>query len=485
MAIIRRNAKNVTWSLVMRLYTTGFFFLIFSFNTFASLEETALQNYIKSLPNDTRGDWSSGGGNSVVCFKKEFAKKAIEAINSTHEKHIPNFVFDNDWIESVEMYDLFEARLPRGIDSKIPEIIDIADDETLESYIINRKARFDNLSEGIQNAFEEGMELIPSSRIRFYNGGLIQQNDTDDFGIVDVERCVVQTMAAQRNWGNHFELYIDSRLFNHKGHSRLSKAVLLIHEYIYAYSRWQLSHEFSSRTRKLVELIITYDKDSLRVSDVLKSVYDLGYSLRFMDSPYMQLLELSALSETYRELYKLMWKLEAPIRTYTPDNFYILTQRLNELGLPVRVPVDAPLSLVDAVLTEMSLTPYADQIEEFWPQIEIYRKERRDFIHSILRDKFENFEEFIDKSNSLISEEVKSNLKVSLYKIEDKLIHSLEKIITDRYDTRLLGKTELWVLISNGEWPIRVYLDNAFREAFKESDFREDLLNLAIPKEAH
>lgn len=244
------------------------------------IENPAEQKYVdKSFfaQESPMGDWSSGGGNAVVCFKDTKKDEAFELIKNTEGGYLPNAIFEKDMISSIEMYDLFEAKLPRGIEATIPEIIKIKKSQSFNDYFTLTFNRMWGTVPSVSDTFAQGRWLIKDSDIRFYNGGLKQQNDIGEVTFIDEERCVIQTMAVQRNLGDAFELIVDSRLFNHINHSRQSKATLLIHEYIYAYSRRKLGHKLSLPTRKLVGSIVSYH-DSLTVNNVSGMAYHLGYT---------------------------------------------------------------------------------------------------------------------------------------------------------------------------------------------------------------
>ncbi len=75
------------------------------------------------------GDWSSGGGNAIICFKTpEIAK----SVRNRENKEIKNS--DLMYIISIEMYDLYEAKL---LSSRFDESLLLLklEDESLTDYI--------------------------------------------------------------------------------------------------------------------------------------------------------------------------------------------------------------------------------------------------------------------------------------------------------------------------------------------------------------
>jgi hypothetical protein len=481
--IINENSLCYEKELIMKLFAVFTVVLISSLNLYASLDDISSQDYVKSLPVDNRGDWSSGGGNSLVCFKKDFAKEAIAAVHADSENSIPNFVFENDWIESVEMFDLFEASLPRGIDSVSPNIIEISDSEGLEEYFINRKARFENLIYPIDRALSEGKTLISNNMIRFYNGPVKQHNDIGELHYVDRERCVIQTMAVQKNWNNHLELYIDARLFNHYSHSKLSKAVLFIHEYVYAYSRIKLRHSNSYSTRKMVELIIT-EGDFLTVDYVARIAFGLGYSSRgypdestndgyvILESP---LFEIDVLSKAYLELNGLISKLADPIKSFKPLNFEVFVQRFNDSTTPhwEDFPLNSPLYAFDLYfITEHSILDY---LFHLYPDVVRYREERAYYIYDeYIKNIMNKIFNSINQTHYLIDEKNKKKIKKGFEILRADIMSKLLRIKPYRYSTYEHGANELLTIIGNEL--TRQYLDQKFVEIFNVDEILKQVI---------
>ncbi|MGZ3688975.1 MAG: hypothetical protein ACXVBW_11775, partial [Bdellovibrionota bacterium] len=118
--------------------------------------------------------------------------------------------------------------------------------------------------------------------------GLLRISDANEVGYIDSQNCVVATMAAQFNSGGDYFLNIDERLFNHPKHSALSKAVLLLHEYLYSQAR--IAGQGDSRnTRILVGRLIT--RNSLTVGSLIRELMDLGFDHGgYMDTYAYQVL---------------------------------------------------------------------------------------------------------------------------------------------------------------------------------------------------
>lgn len=251
--------------------------LVFSFTTLALNLESPIEQIKGSQTTFfEKGGWSSGGGNSVVCFNPDASGEYSDEMRSllaSEDKVIPNWAIQ--YIKSVEMYDLYTAKLPRGIEGRVPEIVEIKEEEKLSEYVSRIRDRFEGYVTEANFLIKDGQENIRDEDIRFHQNPVKQQNDVGEISLIDKSKCKLTTMAIQRNWGEFHELHIDARLFNHQFHSRLSKATLLLHEYVYSVAR-KFNHVDSSPTRKLTELLITYD-ERITIRKVIKTMFNLGF----------------------------------------------------------------------------------------------------------------------------------------------------------------------------------------------------------------
>jgi hypothetical protein len=244
---------------------------------YANIEDPAFQG--QGHPNmlAEKGGWSSGGGNAIVCFQDDIAETAIKEIKLA-KGIIPNRLLSSQTaIESIEMYDLFESKLPRGLDpnNKI-KIIQIQDDQDLIRYSHGLMIRFAKMVPIVSRVIGKGLSQLPEANMRFHQGAVKQQNDIGEINHINDKKCIISTIAIQRNWNNFFELHIDARLFNHPKHSRLSKAVLLLHEFIYSTGR-KKGHLDSSQTRKLVETSISVHRGNT-IGHAANLVEELGFN---------------------------------------------------------------------------------------------------------------------------------------------------------------------------------------------------------------
>jgi hypothetical protein len=416
----------------------------------------------------------SSGGNVIVCFKKDYAKEAFELVNASHDKHIPNSIFEKDWIDSVEMYDLFEAKLPRGIDARVPDIIDIAPHETLEGYIDARLSRFTNFIQPIEKAFVEGRKLIPNASIRFSNGALVQNNDIGGIQLIDKSRCLIQTMAAQKYGTNTIELYVDSRLFNHEKHSKLSRATLFIHEYIYAYSKMYLRHRNSSAARKIVEMIISHNPE-LTIGDILTTSFELGYLEQEEFRRYPN-ISIGSTRKTYPLWTNILKKIELPVHYYIPsvgfDSFLLeLNKTLKENGYET-FSKDSPLQDIEQLFIKEELTkPF---LRPFWPMIIVFREERADYIRDIVAQDLMAIDSILETSHHLIDGPVRESIKGSSEKMMNLFIEMLNTIKDTGYYP---SSNNLILFMQGGEYHYKEFFSK------KLSEFIElgDLLEKPIP----
>ncbi|MCR9204525.1 MAG: hypothetical protein NXH75_08115, partial [Halobacteriovoraceae bacterium] len=321
------------------------FSLLYSLSIFAVTPSTELFDYVYRddfTGLEKLGGWASGGGNTVVCFDPNSMDLSLafqeikENGGKIPDKYIP-------FITDIEMYDLYEARLPRGFDQTKPEIININDNESFSHYTKRIMSRFERSLPSILTTIERGSFLLRGSKVRFFDGPVSQVNDINTvIGDVDTNSCVISTMAIQRNINDFFTLYIDARLFNHPNHSKQSKATLLLHEYIYTQARTK-GHRTSAETRELVGLSITRHPD-YAVDFVASMVANLGFEVR--NSPLLRTKDshilLSGLVETATLRTTVIHSIAASafVNTNCASKCLSLVKKLEELAPNIAPPRD-------------------------------------------------------------------------------------------------------------------------------------------------
>lgn len=215
-----------------------------------------------------KGGDSTGGGNARVCFQNESqANKAFENGNEITDDLISS-------IESIEVLDLYLAKLPKGESGLLPRLDSIGGEERVSDYL----SRIINRVVVVLPEFS----MIQVSRDHFKNENTIHYQSSlkrlhDESGVVRTEnnKCVLATMAIQENRNGTHYLHIDDRLYMHPNHSNWSKAVLLLHEYVYQWAR-DLGQTDSRNTQLFVESIIG-NLRGIPVCDILKTAKRLGF----------------------------------------------------------------------------------------------------------------------------------------------------------------------------------------------------------------
>ena len=207
-----------------------------------------------ALADDSGGE-AGGGENAVVCFDDVAIPIAIRDQNSVRFGQILDEEIKSHLV-SVEAYDLFEAKMARGMSGIVPQIIDVAPSESARDYVERIVKRFENYIPNIADAIRTGASAFPEDKIILRPAGLDRYHDEHDVGYIDSVHCVVATMARQYHSGDQIFLQIDRRLFQSPKHSQLSRAVLFLHESVYYSARTYAKHENSRATRALVGSII-------------------------------------------------------------------------------------------------------------------------------------------------------------------------------------------------------------------------------------
>ncbi|MGZ3692750.1 MAG: hypothetical protein ACXWQO_00650 [Bdellovibrionota bacterium] len=217
------------------------------------------------------GSEGGGGENSVVCFSDPAIPAAIRDQNS------PRFgqILDAELaaVSSAEAYDLYEARMPRGLEQTSSAIVVNDQGAKVRAYAEKIAARFAPYLPSVTRLIQSGANKLPDNRILVRPAGLNRIHDENDVGYIDSVHCVVATMAAQYKAGDETLLQMDGRLFGHPLNSRLSQSVLFLHESIYYAARTYAEHKDSRATRTLVGTLINgAPTDTLTLARLMKSL---------------------------------------------------------------------------------------------------------------------------------------------------------------------------------------------------------------------
>jgi hypothetical protein len=209
---------------------------------------------------------SSGGGNALVCFDDASIPALIRKDGGNlSNRFIPHVV-------SVETYDLYAARKAYGEANLLP----IEDDEELLQYVKEVSDQIKVLVPQLAWMIEDSAAAVPENQILNQPFGLVKVDDVEASSPYDSRRCVLATMATHYLDNGSYFLHFDERLFEHKSHSKLSKAVLLLHEFVYMGAR-RLGQTSSKNARELVGMLIR-KKTGLTARQWIELARSLGFT---------------------------------------------------------------------------------------------------------------------------------------------------------------------------------------------------------------
>ena len=172
---------------------------------FVSIQAQAKINY-------ARGEWGSGGGNAIVCFTQTTIGTGDTFINIISEIKKNNNTIADDflpYIESIEMFDLYDAKRARGLNPSKPEIVKVRKDEEFFDYATRVANRFTKTNGHMLTVVNEGMRLLPETSFVMHEYGVKYQNDLGSV-VLPSEKCVISTIAAQENSNDFYEAHVDS-----------------------------------------------------------------------------------------------------------------------------------------------------------------------------------------------------------------------------------------------------------------------------------
>lgn len=271
---------------------------------------TITNTFAKSRLNRSFGEWGSGGGNSVVCFFDTLDTPNILKTITENDNTIPDEYLS--YIESIEMYDLYEAKKKRGLSAAKPEIIEIGENEKIYNYIDRLGKRYKGRVELMSRLLDYGKELIPDSQFVFHEFAVEYQNDLGSVTLPN-NNCIISTMAAQVNESDYFMVHIDERLYNHPMHSYQSRATLILHELVYGVFRKMFEHKTSGKTRNVVRYLLSYHK-SITEGKIANSLYSMGLLKPF--ELYEQQASRYYLSTISSEIFAAVYDVHAGFKAH-------------------------------------------------------------------------------------------------------------------------------------------------------------------------
>lgn len=218
---------------------------------------------LATTQNVFAGGMDSGGGQGYVCFDSTSV--------ATHAKNNHGNLDDEDinHISQIVTLDLYEAKLKRGNPAREIKIVARSADENYEQYlerIISRIAvKFPELADQIVKVSAE----FSGDHLLWSPIGLTEVSDGNSVLAYDTAFCTLTTLAIQFKEEEAQYLNLDPRLFNHDKMSEDSKAILMLHEYLYAIAR-QKGRSSSRSTRLAISYLIRDDLSSPEVAENLK-----------------------------------------------------------------------------------------------------------------------------------------------------------------------------------------------------------------------
>jgi hypothetical protein len=228
------------------------------------------------------GGIGSGGGNALVCFDSSSIPDAIRSQGGfLSDEYVP-------LIKSIETYDLYEAKLPRGADPHPVRLATIGNDESISEFLWYIMRRVERVAPDV--AFEtvgaaDLGNLFPAKNVIHLNHGLTKIDDVNSAEPID-PKCVLVTVARQVKENQQYFMYIDDRLFGHPLHARESQAALILHEYVYRFARDQGQTD-ARNTRALVGMMLIED-ERVSVMDFIQQAYKLGFLPKYSEETLAQ-----------------------------------------------------------------------------------------------------------------------------------------------------------------------------------------------------
>jgi hypothetical protein len=260
----------------------------------------------------TRGADSSGGGGALVCFNDP---TAAQYILDHHDGLIPSEFTTEEAIAFIEAYDLYYAKQGDGW------LFDIGDRNTYLSYFLRFNPSFPAIWENMNKVLDAEMEIVEVEQpISFHDDLSDPILGEQARRVIDIVRdgkdykCLLTTLVAQYSANGRSNLsfvdyyeseisdtvyyMVDSRLFKHPKHSKLSQDVLWVHENTYTLLR-QYGQANSLNTKMLVKRFIQLGP-LLAMADFRRELVGLGFPPAYYNEiPYYTSIEKLAAKFAY------------------------------------------------------------------------------------------------------------------------------------------------------------------------------------------
>lgn len=215
---------------------------------------------------------SSGGGLGVVCFDNPAILETLrQGDGLLTDELLPH-------ITSIENFDLYEANLVRGINMDLKQkVVPLKDNETADEYVERILKRMDFSVPALARLVRKTVEeLSQAGHVEHVMRPLERMNDARQVGLIDYENCMLATMGLNRLEKGEGVLQIDKRIYAHAKQSEQSRAIFLLHEYVYITAR-KLGHTDSRHTRVLINSLIT-SHAQLTTKFLAGKAFEFGFS---------------------------------------------------------------------------------------------------------------------------------------------------------------------------------------------------------------
>jgi hypothetical protein len=280
----------------------------------------------------------SHGGNSVVCFSDPTIADQLTKPGIVVSQTIPDQYISK--ITSVTTLDLHEALIGlHGDAAKDP--VPMNPNESEEAYAERISKRFNLWHEALKESWYN--HYLPNLKTLYSNGtGLVEIGKNQLLGIAHLTDpsmipanditpitagkpgCVYATMAKQIKVGNSTKktLMIDDRLYYHPTHTSLSRAALLVHEYVLA----AMGPNKQGQTNEVRAVTANVMAKDVVLGDLL-SIFGNNISNKVVPTAISPLIELakSIYFEFREQETSAMNRFE---REYTNDNLDTLPRRV-------------------------------------------------------------------------------------------------------------------------------------------------------------
>ena len=227
----------------------------------------------------TANSGTRGGGNAIVCFDNQNIPKEIRAKDafgnildgSIKDEYIPH-------ITKVEMLDLYQAQVKKGLNGQKSQLIEPLANESFEQYARRILSRVKGLTLWLDKVAET-IDELPADRAEMYSYGIEPVNDYNIDYRIDTTNCVVGTIALNSKEGNSYRLAIDERLMMHPAHTRLSQYVTYLHEVVYRTGKDKFGENDESAfknavlTRQIVAALIKKETTNQEILNLTENLF--------------------------------------------------------------------------------------------------------------------------------------------------------------------------------------------------------------------